>query len=95
MSAPILALAALLLSLSQPSQAAPKFLLVETLDDQKDANEAGKANTENDLERNGMDEQKDEIEDEDDETKAEKDSKEAGQGEDYFFHCIFFWLCGR
>ena len=40
LSAPFLALAAVILSLSKPAGSAPKFLLAETEDDQKKANEA-------------------------------------------------------
>ena len=48
LSAPFLALAAVILSLSHPAEAAPKFLLVETGDSPKEANEAGKGYTKND-----------------------------------------------
>ena len=91
--APCLVLAAVILSLSQPAGAAPKFLLIETEDDPKDENEAGKGLTEKDI-----DEYIDEIKDDDDKIealikefdprskikdKAEKDNKGASQGEDY------------
>ena len=67
LSAPCLALAAVILSLCKPAQAAPKFLLVETEVDPKDANEAGKDYPKNDLDKD-IDE---------DNTKDEGDTMEA------------------
>ena len=93
LTAPCLVLAAVILSLSQPAEPAPKFLLVETEDDPKDANEAEKGLTEKDI-----DEYIDEVKDDDDKIEAlikeldprskikdeaEKDNKGASQGEDY------------
>ena len=85
LTAPCLVLAAVILSLSQPAEPAPKFLLVETEDDPKDANEAEKGLTEKDI-----DEYIDEVKDDDDKMEAlikvlyeAKKDKGAGQGEDY------------
>ena len=107
LSAPFLALAAVILSLSHPAEAAPKFLLPRVLvetDANANANDAGKGYTEND-----PDEYKDEIEDNDDKmeslikgsikalTKAEKDNKGAGQDysdEKRYNSAVSKWLSG-